>query len=138
MRPSSAFLHHAFWYETTRNYIWPDEFTALFDYELRYLSSRSLTREYPPTQRAFLSHVPTSRLRSDRPDCWGWVNQGFVNVLGALISPCTGGPGLTDPLPVGFTYYGRDRDEFMADMEAQVRRSTPRWIHSPLETWRPR
>ena len=33
---AAAVLHHAFWYETTRNYLWPDEFTALFDYELRW------------------------------------------------------------------------------------------------------
>jgi hypothetical protein len=45
-----------------RNYIFPDEFTPVFDYCLL-----------------------------EGPDCWGWVNQGFVNVVGAVL--CAQMPG---------------------------------------------
>ena len=52
----TPFLHQVFYYETMRNYIFPDEFTPVFDYCL-----------------------------DEGPDCWGWVNQGFVNVVGCLM-----------------------------------------------------
>jgi hypothetical protein len=79
-------LHHAFGYETMRNYVFPEAFTAVFDY----------------------------RLAAEGPDCWGWVNQGFVNVTWCLLSA---------QLPdVAFDYYGQDRAAFMDGMQAQAER----------------
>jgi hypothetical protein len=83
--PGGAFIHHVFFYESTRNYIYPQEFTPLFDYEVAV----------------------------GGPDSTGWVNQGFVDVLGALLAP---------QLPAAFHYYGKDRAGFMAGMEAQLGR----------------
>lgn len=79
------YLHHVFFYETTRNYIFPEEFTALFDYHAL----------------------------AEPPESTGWVNQGFVNVLGCLLAP---------QLPARFEYFGQDRASFMAGMEAQFER----------------
>lgn len=76
-------LEHVFGYELCRNYIFPSEFTPVFDYRL-----------------------------VEGPACWGWVNQGFVNVLGCLLSGEM--PGVT------FHYYGRDREGFMRSMEEHV------------------
>lgn len=42
-------IHHVFTYEFCRNFIFPDEFTPVFDYRL-----------------------------AEGPACWGWVNQGCV------------------------------------------------------------
>jgi hypothetical protein len=49
-------IHHVFCYETCRNYIFPEEFTPVFDYACL-----------------------------ESPDSWGWVNQGFINILGCLL-----------------------------------------------------
>lgn len=45
-------LHHVFTYEFCRNFIFPEEFTPVFDYRL-----------------------------AEGPACWGWVNQGCVGDL---------------------------------------------------------
>ena len=44
---------------------------------------------------------------------WGWVNQGIINIIGCLISE-----DITPP--VAFYYFGKDRGEFMASMEASL------------------
>ena len=75
-------LHHVFTYESVRNYIFPDEFTAVFDYACR-----------------------------QGPHSWGWVNQGFVNILGCLCCVDSG---------VAFTYHGYTAEQFCAQMEADL------------------
>jgi len=68
-------MDHVCTYETMRNYIFPDEFTPVFDYSLL----------------------------EDPINCWGWVNQGFVNLLGCLILPNH----------INFTYYGHTKEGFI-------------------------
>ena len=92
---SRVIMPHVLCYELCRNYIFPDEFTPRVDYCL--YSSRAIG-------------APLS------PSCWGWVNQGFVNVLGTLLLD-----ELDDP-QVGFSYHGHSREKFLADMEAQLTR----------------
>lgn len=74
-------LHQIFYYETFRNFINPDVFTPCFDYMTKQES------------------------------CYGWVNQGFVNIVGCL---------LCKDLDLEFNYYGTYRDKFMEDMEKVV------------------
>jgi len=82
-----SLIHHIFFYENTRNYIFPEVFTAVLDYST-----------------------------FESPDSWGWVNQGFINILGCLISE------VIDP-PVEFAYgANQDRAAFMDMMEAHFRR----------------
>ena len=76
-------LHHAFCYELTRNYIFPDSFT-------------------PPFKLSCL----------EGDECWGWLNQGFVNILGCLL--CTEGESIP------FTYFGRSAQGFRAGMEGHL------------------
>ena len=75
-------LAHVFTYECCRNYIFPEEFTAVFDYHCR-----------------------------EGEASWGWVNQGFVNVLGCLI--CVDGG-------VAFDYHGFSAEQFLGQMEAEL------------------
>jgi hypothetical protein len=86
-------IPHVICYELCRNYIFPDEYTAALDYCL--LENRS-----PGAQLA--------------PACWGWVNQGMVNILGTLLLD-----ELQDPR-VSFSYHGHSREKFLADMEAHL------------------
>jgi hypothetical protein len=79
---TGAFLSHCFTYEACRNYIFPAEFTAVFDY-------RCL----------------------EGPQATGWVNQGFVDVLGSLLCADSG---------LGFDYHGHTLPSFHASMEAEV------------------
>lgn len=78
----AEYIHHVFFYETMRNYIFPEVFTPVVDYCLE-------------------SHA----------DCWGWVNQGFVNCVGCLLS---------EHIPIAFEYYGADREGFMKSMESHL------------------
>jgi hypothetical protein len=83
-------IPHVICYELCRNYIFPEEFTPVLDYCLR-----------------------ESRLSAQlAPACWGWVNQGMVNILGTLLLD-----ELQDPR-VSFSYHGHSREKFLADMEA--------------------
>jgi hypothetical protein len=106
-------LQHVIGYESCRNYIFPEEFTAAFDYHL-----------------------------SEGESCWGWVNQGFVNVLGCLLIPhvraadpeAEAGSGSAAELGLSFDYFGHDRASFMRDMERHYERyrdnegnACPRW-----------
>ena len=43
-----------------------------------------------------------------------WADQGFIDVLGCLISIY--GPGA----PLGFYYFGQSRDAFLDSMEAEM------------------
>lgn len=80
----APFIHHCFGYEATRNFIFPDDFT-------------------PPFKYACL----------EGEDCWGWLNQGFVNLTACLL--------LSDaPFGVAFNYYGQSSHQFRASMEAHV------------------
>jgi hypothetical protein len=82
-KQGKAMIDHVFCYELMRNYIFPEDFTRVLDYCL-----------------------PSS------PDCWGWVNQGFVDIFGTLLVP----------RGVDFNYYGKDRARFMTDMATQLAR----------------
>lgn len=80
----APFLHQVFAYEACRNYIFPDDFTTVLDYAC-----------------------------DEGPEQWGWVNQGFVNVLGCCLLADVG---------IGFDYWGRSGDQFMGDMVAHLER----------------
>lgn len=85
-------FEHVFTYELCRNYIFPDQFTPLFDYRLYNITDRSNINK------------PLSFLE------WGWVNQGFVNVFGGLLSK--------NIVPsVNFNYYGNTSEKFWESME---------------------
>jgi hypothetical protein len=72
-------LHQIFYYETFRNFINPDIFTPAFDYAVN----------------ADISN-------------YGWINQGFVNIIGCLICLDIG---------LGFYYHGQNRQQFRNSME---------------------
>jgi len=78
-----GFVSHAFGYEATRNFISPERFTPPFKYAC-----------------------------AEGPGSWGWVNQGFVNIIGCILS--------TVAPTIGFRYYGRGPEEFRASMEAHL------------------
>ena len=85
-------IEHVFTYELCRNYIFPDQFTPLFDYRLYNLSDRN------------------NDIKTLGPDEWGWVNQGFVNVFGGLLSQ--------NIVPrIDFNYFGNDGERFWMGME---------------------
>eukprot|EP00299_Pterocystis_sp_00344_P019151 c9527_g2_i1.p1 GENE.c9527_g2_i1~~c9527_g2_i1.p1 ORF type:complete len:539 (-),score=126.06 c9527_g2_i1:108-1724(-) len=86
-------INHVFFYETTRNYIFPEVFTEVLDFHL-----------------------------SDGPDCWGWVNQGFINVTGCLFA---------NDIPVEFYYYGQNREQFMRSMHDHLEC----YMKHPEYTW---
>jgi hypothetical protein len=78
------FIHHVFGYEASRNYIFPEEFTPPFKYSC-----------------------------AEGPECWGWLNQGFVNIMGCLL--------LADrPGGVGFSYFGHSAAAFRSGMEGHL------------------
>jgi hypothetical protein len=80
----TPFLHHVFGYEAFRNYIFPESFTPPFKYSCL-----------------------------EGPECWGWWNQGFVNIMGCLLcSDCPSG--------VGFSYFGHSSASFRAGMESHL------------------
>ena len=91
-------VSHVFLYEFCRNYIFPEEFTNCFDY-------------------CCVSGCVKSRgeIGEKSEDCWGWINQEFVNVLGILI--VFGNERLSH---INVDYYGRSAEEFMTSMEAQL------------------
>ncbi|CAJ1375994.1 unnamed protein product [Effrenium voratum] len=77
-------IDHIFFYENFRNYMFPQIFTKVLDY-----------------------HTSVSYWSS------GWVNQGFINIFGGLVSVAI------EP-PVEFNYFGKTRAEFMEMMEANL------------------
>jgi len=88
-------FEHVFTYELCRNYIFPDQFTPLLDYRLYNLLDRNNINK------------PLEFYE------WGWVNQGFVNVLGGLLTK--------NIIPdVSFNYYGYDAEGFWKSMEAHL------------------
>ena len=92
-------LSHIFCYECCRNYIFPEDFTAVLDY--------SCVRG-AVTQRGALGVID--------PLCSGWVNQGLVNVLGVLLT-------LDDAAEdVRVDYHGQSADQFLAGMEQALDR----------------
>jgi len=88
-------FEHVFTYELCRNHIFPDQFTPLFDYRLYNLSDRDNINK----SLEFYE--------------WGWVNQGFVNVFGGLLTK--------NLVPaVNFNYYGYDAEGFWKSMEKHL------------------
>lgn len=86
--PRRNVIHHVFWYETMRNYIFPDVFTRIFDYNVE-----------------------------NNPSNNGWVNQGFVNVVGCLFSnQVTPVVSSSFSSSMEFEYFGRNRQQFMDSM----------------------
>lgn len=95
-------IHHVFGYEFFRNYVQPEVFTHLLDYSC----AKGACQHRAMCGSASGRHCPTD------PSSTGWVNQGFVDILGCL---------LVDQLPgVSFDYYGQDRAAFRAGMEADL------------------
>ena len=91
-------LDHVFAYECCRNYIFPETFTPLFE---------SCVAPGAVAVRGTAGATEDS--------CWGWFNQGFVNVLGVLL--------VTDAEPsVRVNYHGTDGSGFLASMESQLAR----------------
>ncbi len=87
-------INHVYTYELMRNYIIPWKFTDILDYRLEGYSKEGTI---------FVSNY-------DKKLDYGWVNQGFVNVAGALISTSI------EP-KIGFSYHGKNLDEFCNGME---------------------
>jgi len=85
-------FEHVFTYELCRNFIFPDQFTLLFDYRLYNINDRNKN---------------TKVLEFNE---WGWLNQGFVNVLGGLLTK-----NITPA--VNFNYAGYNAEEFWEMME---------------------
>ena len=82
---SAPFIHHVFGYEAFRNYIAPEVFT-------------------PPYKYSCL----------EGEECWGWWNQGLVNIVACLLlSDAPSGS-------VGFSYFGHSSAAFRAGMEAHL------------------
>ena len=91
-------LDHVFTYECCRNYIFPEIFTPLFESCL------------VPGAVAVRGTVAATA-----ESCWGFFNQGFVNILGVLL--------LADAAPaIAINYHGQDAAAFVAGMEAQLDR----------------
>lgn len=88
-------VEHVFTYELCRNYTFPDQFTPLFDYRLYNLSNRN-------------SITKTLGLLE-----WGWVNQGFINVVGGLLTK-------NIQPSVNFNYFGSDAEKFWQSMEKHL------------------
>lgn len=105
-RAGAPCVHHVVGYELLRNFIDPTRFTTAVDYVC--------ARGQCPTPRA--AGVPCE----PDADCWGWVNQGFVDVVGCLLADQLRAPG--GGAPVAFDYFGHDRRGFRAMMEAHVGR----------------
>jgi hypothetical protein len=101
---AGALVSHVFMYECSRNYIFPDEFTPVVDYAV----ARGAV-----VSRGAQAIVETS--------CWGWVNQGFVNVLGTLLFLGDDGPGGL-AISAAFDYHGQGASEFITSMEAALQR----------------
>jgi hypothetical protein len=99
-------FEHVFSYELCRNYIFPDQFTPLFDYRLYNLTDR-----YNTTKTLGFFE-------------WGWVNQGFVNVFGGLLTK--------NILPnINFNYFGMDGEKFWQSMEFHL----DTYINDSSYTW---
>ena len=95
---SRPFISHCFLYECCRNYIFPNELTPCFDY------------------CCVLGSVKTKGiLEETSADCWGWVNQGFVNVLGVLL--VVGDERLSH---IDVDYYGQNANQFLSGMERHL------------------
>jgi hypothetical protein len=102
-------FEHVFTYELCRNYIFPDQFTPLFDYRLYNLSDR-----YNNTKTLDFWE-------------WGWVNQGFVNVFGGLLTK--------NLVPaVNFNYFGYDGEGFWKSMEYHLDTYVS-GLNSGIYTW---
>jgi len=82
---SHPYIHHVFGYESFRNHLFPEVFT-------------------PPFKYACL----------EGPECWGWLNQGLVNIVGCLLLQTE------EPGGWGFSYYGKSAAAFRAGMEAHL------------------
>jgi hypothetical protein len=88
-------IDHIFTYELCRNFIFPDQFTPLFDYRLYNLSDRNNTTK----TLGFYE--------------WGWVNQGFINVFGGLLT--------RNIIPsINFDYAGYNIEQFWNMMERHL------------------
>ena len=99
-------IDHIFTYELCRNYIFPDQFTPLFDYRLYNLSDRN-------------NNTKTLGFYE-----WGWVNQGFINVLGGLLTK--------NIIPsINFDYAGYNIEQFWNMMEIHL----DRYINGSIYTW---
>ena len=81
---TQPFIHHVFGYEAFRNYIFPEEFTPCFKYSCL-----------------------------EGPECYGWFNQGFVNIVGCLLLA-------DEPLGIKFNYFGHSEAAFRAGMESHL------------------
>ncbi len=91
-------IEHIFTYELMRNYIFPNVFTPIMDYRLYEIDKSTGT------------NIRTKKLNVDE---WGWVNQGFVNVTGGLLS-------VNIEPKILFNYFGYDAEGFWATMEKHL------------------
>ena len=110
-------IHHVFGYEMLRNFIDPDRFTRAFDYRC---CAGACAAAGPAAASGGLAAARAAHLATCRTDAdsWGWVNQGFVNVVGCLLSEqlrCS-------DRPVAFDYFGHTRSGFKRMMEENVER----------------
>ena len=102
-------IDHIFTYELCRNFIFPDQFTPLFDYRLYNIADRNNTTKT-------LSFWE-----------WGWVNQGFVNVFGGLLTK--------NIVPsINFDYAGYNIEQFWNMMERHLD-TYINGLNSGIYTW---
>lgn len=94
-----SLVEHVFFYETMRNWIFPAIFTKLFDYST-----------------------------ADGPLSTGWINQGFINVVGCCFSE------VIKPA-VEFYYYGLNRNQFMDQMEGHLFKYVGNSSYTWQNTW---
>ena len=90
------YYQHVIGYELSRNYIFPDQFTPCFAYGVS-----SDPRISTPSR----TNTPSTQININK-NSYGWINQGFVNIVGLLI--------ILDMNPVvGFNYNGYSYQWFM-------------------------
>lgn len=126
-------LHHVFTYEFLRNYIFPEEFTPVWDYRVvKHVEEGDGSGGAGAGAGAGAASAAAAAAEPDT-ECWGWVNQGFINVTGCLLS--TEISDAVTGVPLAFDYFGNDADAFMGGMEKHLTKYKTGGEHGAL-SWK--